>query len=89
MQRDLERFLRNKEPGQSSVREFFNALCREAAVPPLPRYEAECERELHARQLVKDGTVAVAVRGREPQRKPHKDRSDASLNDRPYGFQLS
>lgn len=90
MEHDIARFLKGKESGQSSVREFFNALCRDAAVPPLPKYEAECERELHARNLITDGTVAVAVRGRDwPLRPPRRDPSDSELNDRPRGFQLS
>jgi hypothetical protein len=73
MRADVERFLRNKESGQSTVREFFNALCVECAVPPSPMNEAACERELHARDLIADGFVAVAIRGRQwPSKPPRK-----------------
>lgn len=77
MQWDVERFLRNKEPGLSSLGEFFRAFCLECAVVPSPINEAACERELRARDLVTDGFVPVAVQRRNwPPKPPRKKRTD-------------
>jgi hypothetical protein len=90
MTRDLERFLKRTSEGQSSLNEFFLSLCRTAGVPPLPRYEAECERLLTERHLLNDGIVPVVVPKRKwPPRATKYDRSSTELNDRPHGYQLS
>jgi hypothetical protein len=77
MHRALAAFLKGKREGRTSFSEFFLAFCRTCGVPPMPRYEAECERLLESLDLLSDGTVAIAIPGAHVVKvPPRRDRSE-------------
>jgi hypothetical protein len=64
MQRELREFLTKTRPGESSLTEFFLALCRSTGLPPDRANERAVEAELVARGLLIEGTVNRGIHRR-------------------------